>query len=478
MVAHNSETWRIVSPQEHHLLDESEPSRTDSITLTITLAKIVTDVWVRQVIVPRLLTHPRFRSNVVRRRRTFAFEPIPDLHRDNPALAFRHVCMEGVIPFDDSNREQLRLFTSRLSAIVSGALPRDRPLWALHVFPHWSCHLPARRHSTTVVLHLHHVLGDVCAVVRFFTTHLADPSAAGAAVATAAAMAAPSLAAPSLRGRSVESDAPVASRRLPTGKSAWPRSALGVMDDMLRSTRHALVRQPLSAFTRAPAHRDTLCAMHRARGGTSALDDINRAATRLHVSARDVHLSAVSGAVRAYLTNVGDDPATLRALRVATTTVDPHPFMLLARPPPLVFPLHIDVHERGDRLRRCAEMMARMRRKRLAGGGGLGSAHVLGRLAGAGKRGGWAHVVGCASLLFCDVEGPVCAVRIGGAEVSELYLVPPGGRHISVNIGMVSYDGGLFVATSGDEGRLSKPQELGSLFIKEMEALISLGDGT
>lgn len=507
--------WRTVHPLEHLLLEEFRPNRPEIITVCLTLARRVSRQWVLQVVIPRLLSHPRFRSIVAfappsrNSASSFVFEPIPDFSPAHPDYA-EHVVMERLpspksnqssqspphsptisstplysqwmspspslrasqisqtIPSSPSSPTQKstdysRAFMMRLSDIVSTPLPRTRPLWRLHVFPGYAQASENRSSSSTLVLRAHHALADGIGLLKFFLAQVADPKKGLPPCA---------LLMPHARARG--SDA--ARSRRHGGRPTWPRSAIETIDDVFRVTLTPLARQPSSVFTRSPLQPHTRCAF--VPPNVVHLATIRRASRRLDVTINDFLLTAVSGAVRNYLSANGDDPSFLRTLRVVVP-FNCHHFEsfdssdLTNKLALLPIVLGVDISDRMHRLRRCADIMRRLKRSKqpsLA----IHATRMLARLPIPLRRAAWAHLASSASLLFSNIAGPGDKVSIGGIEVTEMYFLPPAGNHVPVTVGMMSYDGCLHVGVNGDAARLEKPQELADNIAAEIQALVTM----
>jgi diacylglycerol O-acyltransferase / wax synthase len=171
------EAWRICTPIEVFMSDCANPNNPSIITALFGFAQsqhVVNFEWVKNIFVPRLASHPRFRA-IVQRSRVLGhprFVPLP------PSASLDHLVFEEQLPehaqgTDVPVAKRAAAFSDRLDAIMSQDLPQDRPLWALHFFPDYFCG-SADTCGATIVLRVHHVIGDGVALVHHCGTAVAD----------------------------------------------------------------------------------------------------------------------------------------------------------------------------------------------------------------------------------------------------------------------------------------------------------------
>jgi hypothetical protein len=124
--------------------------------------------WVKNVFAHRLTTHPRFRATIQYTKvlsRAY-FVPLPgDASLDD------HVIEERIPGGSVVSRKAA--FDKRIDAILSEDLPMDRPLWRLHYFSNWYSD-SSNNTGATLVLRVHHVIGDGVALVYYCGLAISD----------------------------------------------------------------------------------------------------------------------------------------------------------------------------------------------------------------------------------------------------------------------------------------------------------------
>lgn len=445
-----SEAWRAVSPLEQVMLEEYVPHKPDIITVVFTLRTSIPESFVHSVILPRLLSHPRFSARLVASRRgVFRFEPVPA-----PSLS-SHVTEEAAIPADEPRKEQHRLFTDRLSEIVSTPLDLSAPPWRIHLFRGWSVSRGSCE-AATLVLRVHHSLSDGIGLVKYFLARVADSDMNDNPVR---------LLVPSRRSKGTAEERPRCVARVRE-----------LVDDVTRIFVKPLWRDPVSVLTTADMTESSLCAL--ATPEEITVPALKQATKKLGVTINDLLFAAFAGAIRAYLTAVGDDPDALRGLRVAMPfnkhvfsefSMDDVSNQLLMIPVPL--PAH--VAGRAERLFACAEAMKKLKRSFQPLFAGLAMRQLV-RLPKGLRRRAWHTVGSSASALFSNVAGPTETMRIGEFPVDEVYFFPPPDAHVACDVGIFSYAGRVFIGAAGDANRLSQPQKLLDFIIEEVQGMFEL----
>lgn len=511
---HNLEqddSWSSLLPLEQLMIEKYNPDRAEVITIMFSFERQLSVEWFQNKLVPRLLSHPRFRSKLVHRRgNSYTFELIPGFSASHPSLP-SHLHVEDVTSLSGSNPEQASIFASRLSDILATPLPFDRPLWNLHIFPKWSHSAMDRSLCTTVVFRVHHAIADGLGLLKYFLAKIVDvepnrPSSSQTAPSPAHPSNASIPAKPPSNGPSPSgvdenewtllppsstqrqqqevSDSRLAAldigtpvNPLQSSRPRWPRAAIEFIDDLVSVTVKPLSRQPASAFTRGELETATLCALHP----SLSLDvhKVKQAARRLGVTINDLLLAAFSGAMRSYLAARGDDPNQLHTIRAAVPfgrRSPSEPFRntdIRNRLAMLPVSLPVDAPERTERLSRCSSTMNRLKRGRqpmIA----VQALRMMSCLPAFARRSVWAHMASTVSVLMSNVPGPVEAVSVDGIEVSEIYFLPPAGTHVPVSAGVMSYNGRFFVGVCGEAGRLARPVNFVEAFADEIEALVGM----
>lgn len=435
------------------MLEQYTPHKPDIITVIFTLRSSINSTFLHNVILPRLLTHPRFSARLARSRHrgVFRFEPVP-----KPELS-SHVIDEPPIAPDEPRKEQHRLFTARLSEIVSTPLDLSAPPWCAYLFQNWSVSRGACD-ASTVVLRVHHSLSDGIGLVKFFLACVVDKDAnhnpARLLVSTR-------------RSRGNAEERPRCLARLRE-----------TMDDFSRIFVKPLWRDPVSVLTRERMTENNLCALAAPEAVT--VQALKLASKQLGVTINDLMFAAFAGAIRAYLTTFGDDPSALRGLRIAMP-FNKHVFdefsmedvsnQLLMIPVPL--PAHLG--ERVERLLACTKSMKQLKRSYQPVFAAIAMRQLV-RLPKFLRRRMW-HIVGSsASALFSNVAGPTETMYIGEVPVDEVYFFPPPDAHVSCDLGIFSYAGRVFIGAAGDANRLSQPRKLLDYFVDEVLGMFELGE--
>lgn len=461
--------WKTIEPLEQLLLEEWKPNKPIVITITFTLARDVNIKFLQNTFIPRLISHPRFASIPVRGRNgLYHFEPAARFTATSPSLVDHHIQIEQSIPENEPEKEQLRLFTSRLNEIMSTPLSLDRPLWKLHLFNGWSLHAAEmRRNTSTLVLRVHHAVADGVGLVKYFLSQLVDSHPLDSPLR---------LLVPQARYKNKGTGKPT---HWDPNRPSFLRSALEAVEDFHRVNLKPWAHpDPESVFTRDPLQENNLCAMLPPRIFT--VDVLKKAAKRLGITVNDLLLAAWAGAVREYVKEQGEDPSIMKGMRCAMPYNKHHCMEfemsdVSNRLALLSVALPISLEDRGVRVEKCADNMRRVKRS-IQPSLMLQSIRNLMYMPSTVRRGLWNHVA-MASCLFSNLAGPTERVRVGGVDVTAVYSFPPCNPHVAVNTGMLTYDGALFVSVSGDANRLAHPHKLVGYIYHELTAIISMSDG-
>lgn len=477
------DAWRQMTPIEQLMLLETSENNPVFITTIFSIASNPSLAWLREHLVPRLLSHPRFRSIPQRTRsRGFEFNLQPDFTPDSP-LIDRHIAFEDHIDHAADVARRHALFTERLNGIMSDTLPTDRPLWKLFVFPAFSVvREGAADDCSTIVLRVHHSVADGIGLVKFFAAEIVDNSnisdPAGMFVVpdrqkhpprqptTAAAAASPDEAA----------DAPMRKLVQPPAEPTIFSSLREAGTALYRSMLQPIIPEHPNVFTRAPIGHDKVCALIPPT--TFSVQLIKDTSRRLGVTINDLLLAAVSGATAAYLGEHGDNPTELRGLRCGIP-MNRHMFCeyelsdLSNQMTISPLPLHIHEPTSALRLQRCTDTMCELKRSiqpRIS----LLSLKLVSLLPLCVRYPLWKHITRCSSLLFTNVPGPRQAVSVSGVPIECIHFFAPGDGHSGVVVSLFSYNGGICLGIQGDKGRVSDPQRYVDLLKAEIETFIKL----
>jgi len=203
-----------------------------------------------------------------------------------------------------------------------------------------------------------------------------------------------------------------------------------------------------------------------------ALEPVRRAAHAADAHVNDVILAALAGALRSAL-----GPGRARRTRGVHALV---PVALSHAPGDLgnqfasVFvelPLHADSPvERLSRVRESARLA------REAAGLSLGRTLVdlLGTLGGVAHQAGVRLLSRKASLVASNVPGPPVPLHLGGRAITALRFAAPSPGSIALSASVASYAGELSLTLLADAHLRVAPDVLASLFVDELDGLVSL----
>jgi len=199
---------------------------------------------------------------------------------------------------------------------------------------------------------------------------------------------------------------------------------------------------------------------------------VRRAAHAADAHVNDVILAALAGALRSAL-----GPGRARRTRGVHALV---PVALSHAPGDLgnqfasVFvelPLHADSPvERLSRVRESARLA------REAAGLSLGRTLVdlLGTLGGVAHQAGVRLLSRKASLVASNVPGPPVPLHLGGRAITALRFAAPSPGSIALSASVASYAGELSLTLLADAHLRVAPDVLASLFVDELDGLVSL----
>lgn len=456
-------SWRKVNALEQVMLEEypAIANKPNIITVCFTLSKNISYLWLQSNVFPRVLVHPRFSSRLTHSRNgTFRYERIPDFKSTSPLMT-NHFQAEQVIDPDKSPAERLQLFTHRLSEIISTPLDLSRPLWKVHLFPEWSA-VDSLRESCTIVLRVHHSVSDGIGLVKYFLATVADPDRQNNPAR---------LLIPAHRGRRAKSP----------DKPGTLQAVCECFHDVGEILIKSLLRDPASVLTSAPVERDNVCAIQGPMDSISVAL-LKKSAKQLNITINDLLFSAFAGALHEYIKFRGEDPTTMKGMRIAMP-FNKHVFdefvMSDVSNQLSMIPVRVPVHleHRAERIEYCADLMRKLKRgwqPQLAGA----AMGVLVRLLTPLRRKLWHRLGSAVSALFSNVPGPTEELKVAGVDLTSIYFFPPPNVHVAVDFGIFSYAGKVYISVAGDARRLESPAKLVELFVREVEELFNLAQCT
>lgn len=165
--------WRKLSPLEVLMSRSNSPNQPMVISAMFGFESILSDGWVHDVFASRLAYHPRFRSTL---RPSFTgqhFAYLPSCEKPGrvpPGV----VHVEAPADSGASASERSATFRQRVNELASHPMRVDRPLWAVHYFPGYATDKPEKTDAGTILLRVHHCVGDGVGLVKYCFKFVAD----------------------------------------------------------------------------------------------------------------------------------------------------------------------------------------------------------------------------------------------------------------------------------------------------------------
>ncbi|WP_375503505.1 wax ester/triacylglycerol synthase family O-acyltransferase [uncultured Jatrophihabitans sp.] len=385
------------------------------------------DDVVREAIEKRLVaSHPRFAQRVDDRGTAAWWVPVPDFD------AMAQVTREQLAEPGD-----LAALTRHVSRIASTPLPRDRPLWRVHV-------VDGYLGGTALVARMHHCIADGVALFRVLLS-LSDEAQDGGLGAPQPA-------------QHVAAHTPLQrAGYLAVGGAKAVRSTValvGLPPDRRTSLRTQLTTAKTVRWS-APLPLEQVKVAARASGAT--INDVVlaalSAALRRHLADRD----GPERDVRAVL------PVNLRPLDRAEVELGNRFGLVFLKLPVTT----VDAAERIATIRRRTAALKRSATAPVALG-------IL-RLVGYAPR----RVVGVVidifsskgSLVVTNVPGPRHVLHLAGRQVAGVIAWPPQSGSLGVGVSIISYAGSVVLGVMSDDRALPDPDGLLTDLCTELEAL-------
>lgn len=420
----------------------------------------------RASIEARLALLPRFRQRL-------AVDPLgvadPRWIDDRSFDLRRHVTGLGPAGEELSRRR----FHELCDAALSEPLPRDRPLWRLHLAPR----LEGGR--VGLLCKLHHAMVDGKATVEVATLLFdLDPGAEPGPPPAWLPEAEPSMTRLALEAIGDRGREPLRAARGMARFAASPIGTGGRISDTLRRTALAvgedLLRPAPSSFLNEPIGPDRT--LRRARLARAQVDRVRR-----HTGAtiNDVCLTVVAGALRELALSRNRPPAPLKAMVPVSVRGDGEADDLGNRITFAFIDLPVQTFSPLRRLEAVQQHTRAFKRSGRPAGtqalvGALGVFPVALR-----KRA--ARVMASQrayNLVVSNIPGPPCPVYMLGARLEEAYPVVPLSERHALSVGIFSYAEHLHFGLYADPGVLPEVGELAgsiSLAFRSLERVVSRG---
>jgi diacylglycerol O-acyltransferase len=422
----------------------------------------------RRLLEERLLTHARFRSCVVQDATGYYWELDDnfdlDLHLARTAL-----------PGKGTTADLKRL----VGRLASTALDSTKPLWQMHLVDNYNG-------GQAMIVRIHHCIADGIAligVVLALTSE--DPEEGGTEESSRRTRASAGRWDAWLRPltsatvRAIDSTGDAAARALQAGAAMLehPESVGEAAGDVARIA--AQVTKDFAGI--ALMDNDSVTSLKGLPSGSKvvawneplALDDVKAVGKALGCSVNDVLLACVSGAIRSYLEQQGEevDGIELRAM-VPVNLRDPRKWKELGNKfglVPLLLPVGI-----ANPISRVYEVRRRMDELK-QGYTAVLSMGILG-IVGFAPRGLQKQALDFlakkATAVMTNVPGPQQPLYMAGTQVKRMMVWVPQSGDIGVGVSILSYAGGVQFGLITDKRLCEEPQRIIDRFEPEFEKLV------
>lgn len=441
-----------VSPPDSAWLRMESPTNPMTITGVLGFGAGLSMVDLRRFVTERLLRFDRFHMRIE--------DPGSSTPRWVPDEAFsldRHL-FEVTLPEPGGKTGLERL----VSTLMSQPLSFDRPPWTFHLVHNTG---EAASDGSTIVVRLHHVIGDGIAMMHVLI-HAVDeyfePDSP-----TARPPRGPKAPLPTRVGKTLKGAGAEAVDLLT--RPAHLVGRLGAVGSGSKALAHLFAMRPdARTVFKGPTTPDKRAAWT----GPIDLDRVKAVAQALDAKVNDVLMSAAAGALRRYLSGRGEPVGGVTVRAAAPFNVRPlERAHELGNSFGLVF-VDLPVGEPTARAR-----LAAMKRSMDRVKGTAEPAVVFGILQTIGRAPMWVHrlVVDMfsekATAVMSNVPGPQEPLHIMGAPIETLmYWVPQAGD-IGLGISILSLNGSVRVGVAVDASTVDDPAVLAEAFESEFEAL-------
>jgi len=340
--------------------------------------------------------------------------------------------------------------------LMSTPLDMSKPLWQMHLVD------GLRGGGSALLVRIHHCIADGIALVRVLlslTDQTARGSRAGAATVATATVSKPDF-------------------NLPLAEIA------GVLMDPLRAMEIAQMgisgAASLQRLITLPADPPTVLkgrlgvTKRAAWSSDLALDAIKAAGRRSDCTVNDFLIGAVTGAIRRYLLDRGEDVAGLEIRAAVPVNLRPieGPVELGNRFGLIFLPLPVGLEKPADRL---AELKRRMDEIKGTPEAvvAFGVLNALGLVPTRFHGNLVEFFGGKATAVMTNVPGPRDPLFLAGRKISSLmFWVPQSGR-LGLGVSILSYAGKVRVGIAADAGLVPDPERLVAEFEAEVGALLA-----
>lgn len=321
-----------------------------------------------------------------------------------PTRAEEHVHAAALPP--PGGEAELRAF---IADRMQEPLPRDRPLWQVHVIEHYDG-------GTALVWRLHHALADGVALMRTLVEAADEP--------------------PSLPSRRAPPGKPFAVRRAYKGARSLIKLLLLPMD------RRTALKGRLSGTKSVAWSRPF------------PIPELRAAAIRAGATINDLLMSSVAaGLHRVLASNGARTPGSVRALVPVDLRAGRADDSLGNRFGLVYLKLPVSKARPPQRLAKVKRRMDKIKRTPESGVA-FGILSVIGLLSARLSAVAIALFGMKASLVLTNVAGPRQTIALGGAPIKDLFFWVPQAGGIGVGVSLLSYAGNARVGITCDVARV------------------------
>lgn len=421
-----------------------------------------------ETISQRFLAFRRFQQRAVDRTRGAFWELDEDF---DIRWHVRRTALPGA-----ADREELELLVSDLA---STALDHARPLWQMHVVENYV-------DGPVLIIRIHHCIADGIALVQLFlslTDPTPDPRPAAREPETwkklqvKESMLFRRLIEPAREGldfatylgqQMIEEGARILQD--PSIASGYAQEASEILRELVHSL--TLENDPVTRLKGQLGSRKQV-----AWADPLSLDEVKAVSKAFGCTVNDVLIAAVTGALRQYMLDDGDDPDTVQDIR-ATVPVNLRPLehdQELGNHFGLVFlSLPLAVENPLERLYLVNERMNDLKASKQATVT-LGFLAALGMGPSVLQKPVLDLLSQKASAVLTNVPGPQQPLYLAGAKIREMMFWVPQNGNIGLGISILSYNGQVLFGLISDRRLVAEPKRIISRFKKEFEKLLYLG---
>ena len=374
-----------------------------------------------------------------------------------------------------ADRNELEILVAELA---STPLNKERPLWEFHLVENY-------QGGAVLICRIHHCIADGIALVQVFLS-LTDDTPEGS----------PFTSKPEVWKKRIVSESPIFRRMLEPAKDGLDFALdLGqkmveegrkMLNDPSRASQYAIeAAEIVKELTHSLTLPNDPKTRFKGRLGVRKqaawaepipLAEVKALSRALSCTVNDVLISAVTGAIRAYMLEAGDADDELQDIR-ATVPVNLRPLeharelgnhfglVFLTLPLTLANPL--------ERLYAVIERMNELKSSRQAAVT-FGFLSALGMGPSLVQRPVLDLLSDKASAVLTNVPGPQHPLYLAGAKMDEMMFWVPQNGNVGLGISILSYNGKVSFGVMSDQRLVPDPQAIIARFQPEFEKLLYL----